>query len=181
MRKLIVSNIMSLDGFAEGPNSELDWVATDADFFAYALDMLNSVDTLLFGRKTYLHMAAFWPSAPTGPIADKMNSLPKIVFSSTLTSVDWKNSTLTEDDAGIQIARHKQLSGGDMVILGSASLAASLLQDELIDEYRVILNPILLGAGKPLFPNILKRLKLKLSRTQTLASGVVILYYHPQF
>ena len=177
MRKVIVSNLMSLDGFFEGPNHELDWFVVDEEFFAYARDMLRGVDTILFGRKTYQHMADYWPSAPREEIADQMNNLPKIVFSRTLESVEWQNSTLVKNDAVAEISKLKQLPGKDMVILGSASLASFLLQRGLIDEYRVILNPVFLGCGRPLFQDVKQRLRLKLSRTKLFGSGVVVLYY----
>jgi dihydrofolate reductase len=177
MRKVIVSNLMSLDGFFEGPNHELDWFVVDEEFFAYARDMLRGVDTIVFGRKTYQHMADYWPSAPADEIADQMNNLPKIVFSRTLESAEWQNSTLVKSDAIAEISKLKQLPGKDMVILGSASLASFLLQQGLIDEYRVILNPVLLGSGRPLFQDVKQRLRLKLSRTKLFGSGVVVLYY----
>jgi dihydrofolate reductase len=177
MRKVIVSNLMSLDGFFEGPNHELDWFVVDEEFFEYARDMLRGVDTILFGRKTYQHMADYWPSAPAEEIADQMNNLPKIVFSRTLESAEWQNSTLVKNDAVAEISKLKQLPGKDMVILGSASLASFLLQRGLIDEYRVILNPVLLGSGSPLFQDVNQRLRLKLSRTKLFGSGVVVLYY----
>jgi dihydrofolate reductase len=177
MRKVIVSNLMSLDGFFEGPNHELDWFVVDEEFFAYARDMLRGVDTIVFGRKTYQHMADYWPSAPAEEIADQMNNLPKIVFSRTLESAEWQNSTLVKSDAIAEISKLKQLPGKDMVILGSASLASFLLQQGLIDEYRVILNPVLLGSGRPLFQDVKQRLRLKLSRTKLFGSGVVVLYY----
>jgi dihydrofolate reductase len=145
---------MSLDGFFEGPNHELDWFVVDEEFFAYARDMLRGVDTILFGRKTYQHMADYWPSAPAEEIADQMNNLPKIVFSRTLESAEWQNSTLVKNDAVAEISKLKQLPGKDMVILGSASLASFLLQRGLIDEYRVILNPVFLGSGSPLFQDV---------------------------
>ncbi len=176
MRRIIVSNLMSLDGFFEGPNHELDWFVVDEEFFAYARDMLRSVDTIVFGRKTYQHMANYWPSAPAEEIADQMNNLPKIVFSGTLQSAEWKNSILVKSDAAAEISRLKQLPGKDMVILGSASLASFLLQRGLIDEYRVILNPVFLGSGRPLFQDVKQRLRLKLSRTKLFGSGVVVLY-----
>src|ERR1700685_76294 len=94
MRRIIVSNVMSLDGFFERPNKRLDWVITDNEFFDYAKGLLRSVDTLLFGKTTYQHMAAHWPTAPSDEIADQMNNLPKVVFSTTLKNVAWQNSRL---------------------------------------------------------------------------------------
>lgn len=179
MRRLIVSNMMSLDGFFEGPNRELNWHVVDDEFFGYATEMLRSVDTILFGRTTYELMAKYWPAAPKDEIADKMNGLPKIVFSKTLDKADWKNCRLVRGDAAEEISKLKQMPGKDkdMVILGSATLASDLLQRGLIDEYRVILNPVLLGAGNPLFKGIERGLKLALRETKQLRSGVVILYY----
>lgn len=177
MRKIIVSNLMSLDGFFEDANRTLSWFVPDEEFSEYARQMLRAVDTILFGRRTYEHMAAYWPSAPADEIAEKMNGLSKIVFSRTLQAVDWNNSKLVRGNAAEEAARLKQLPGRDMVILGSALLASSLLQAGLIDEYRVIITPVLLGTGNPLFSDIREPLKLRLSNTQTLGSGVVVLYY----
>ncbi len=179
MRRVIVSNVMSLDGFFEGPNKEFNWFVPDEEFFEYARKMLRAVDTLLFGRVTYQHMAAYWPHAPADEIADKMNNLPKVVFSETLQNAEWNHSRLVRGDAAKEVARVKKLSGGDLLILGSAALASSLLQARMIDEYRIIIDPILLGAGNPLFQTIKGKLKLKLLGTQTLGSGVVILSYGP--
>jgi dihydrofolate reductase len=177
MRKVIVSNVASLDGFFEGPNRELDWFIVDEEFLAYAKDMLRSADTLLFGRTTYLHMAGYWPFAAKDEIADHMNNLTKIVFSGTLEKAEWNNSRLVRTDATEEVVQLKQQPGKDIVILGSATLASSLLQQGLIDEYRVILSPVLLGAGNPLFKGIKQTLRLKLQQTKLFASGVVVLYY----
>ena len=177
MRRLFVSNLMSLDGFSEGANHELDWPVVEEEFFGYAREMLRGVDAILFGRLTYLHTAGYWPSAPRDEIADRMNSLPKIVFSRTLTAAEWSNSRLVRGEAAAEVAKLKEHPGKDLVILGSASLASSLLQANLIDEYRVILNPVVLGAGRPLFKSIRERIPMKLTDTRVLGSGVVVLYY----
>lgn len=178
MRRVIVSCMMSLDGFFEGPNRELDWHVVDEELLAYAAGMLGSVDTILFGRTTYEHMAAYWPTAPSGPIADKMNSLPKIVFSRTLPGAAWGPVTLVRGDAAAEVARLKQLPGGAMLV-GGAALASSLLQTGLIDEYRVLLNPVILSSGNPMFRNFHARMKLKLGDLRRFHSGVVMLTYHP--
>jgi len=177
MRRVIASNLVSLDGFFEGPNKELDWFVIDEEFLEYAKTLLRTADTILFGRETYKHMASYWPSAPPDEIANKMNSLAKVVFSKSLPTVEWNNSRLVPDNAVQEVAKLKQLPGGDILIFGSAALASSLLQAGLIDEYRVILNPILIGSGNPLFPNIKERIRLRLSKTQLFGSGVVVLYY----
>jgi dihydrofolate reductase len=177
MCKIIVSNLVSLDGFFEGPNNELDWHVIDTEFFDYAKDMLRAADTLVFGATTYEMMAAYWPTAPPDEIADKMNGLPKIVFSQTLQKVDWNNSRLIRNNAGEEISKLKQQPGKDILILGSATLASSLLQLGLIDEYRVILNPVLIGQGKPLFRGITEKIRMKLLSAKVFGSGVVLLRY----
>jgi dihydrofolate reductase len=179
MRRLIVSNLMSLDGFFEGPNKNIDWFMVDEEFFDYAREMLRAADTLLFGRATYEHMAAYWPAAPSDEIADKMNGLPKLVASRTLQQTSWNNSKVIKGNVAEEIANLKQTPGKDIVLLGSSILASSLLQEGLIDEYRVILVPLLLGRGSPLFKNITKQIRFKLGETKLLKSGVTILYYQP--
>jgi dihydrofolate reductase len=177
MRKIIVSNLMSLDGFFEGPLHELDWFVFDQAAFQYSAELLNAVDTILFGRVTYQYMAAYWPSAPSDAIADKMNSLPKVVFSSTLQNLEWTNSRLATGNAAEEVSRLKQQPGRDMVVLGSAKLASSMLQAGLVDEYRVLLAPVLIGRGTPLFQGITEILNLKLMATKPLTSGVTVLSY----
>ena len=177
MRKVIVSNLASVDGFFEGPNKELDWHVVDDEFHEYAKDMLRRADVLLFGAATYKLMAAYWPNAPADEIADKMTSLPKIIFSKTLKKADWNNSRVVSGDIQEEISRLKKESGKDLVVLGSAKLASFLLQLGLADEYRVIVNPVLLGKGSPLFADIPERIRSKLQATKVLASGVVILSY----
>jgi len=177
MRRLIVSNLMSLDGFFEGPNKNIDWFMVDEEFFEYAKEMLCAADTLLFGRATYEHMAGYWPTAPSDEIADKMNGLAKLVASRTLQQVSWNNSKLIKGNVAEEIAKLKRKPGKDIVLLGSSILASSLLQEGLIDEYRVILAPLLIGSGSPLFKDISKQIKFKLQKTKLLKSGVIVLYY----
>lgn len=150
----------------------------DDEFFDYAKEMLRAADTLLFGRATYEHMAAYWPPAPPDEIADKMNGLPKLVASRTLQQVIWNNSKLIKGNVADEIAELKRMPGKDVVLLGSSILASSLLQEGLIDEYRVILVPLLLGCGSPLFKDIAKKIEFKLEKTRLLKSGVVVRYYH---
>src|SRR5580693_6485584 len=120
----------------------MDWIILDGEFFAHANDMLRSADTLLFGRTTYLHMAGYWPFAAKDEIADRMNTLAKVVFSGTLERAQWNNSRLVKTDAAEEVLRLKQQPGKDIVILGSATLASFLLQQGLTDEYRMIPNPV---------------------------------------
>ncbi len=177
MRKVIVSNVASLDGFFESRSKELDWVVTDAEFFDYAKGLLRTVDTLLFGRATYLHMANYWPTAPVDEIAGKMNNLPKIVFSKTLQKAEWNNSRLVASNIEEEVSRLKGQPGKDMVIFGSAMLASYLLRWGLVDEYRVILQPVLLGSGSPLFRDITERIRMKLISVRSFGSGVVLASY----
>jgi dihydrofolate reductase len=177
MRKLLVSNVMSFDGFFAGPNGELDWHVVDNEFFAYAAEMLRSIDTIILGRLTYEVMFAHWPSAPKDEIAEKMNGSAKVVFSRTLDKADWNNTTLLKGDLVDEVSKLKRLPGKDMVVLGSASIASPLLEAGLVDDYRVIINPVLLGRGKPLFTGIETQISLKLLGTKLFGSGVVLLRY----
>jgi len=185
MRKVLLSNLVTLDGFFAGPKGELDWHIVDEEFNQYAIDLLSKVDALLFGKVTYQLMADYWPAAATNPstpksdveIADKMNNLPKIVFSKTLQEVKWNNSRLVKDNIAEEISKMKQQPGKDMVIFGSGSVVSTFMQHGLIDEYRIIVNPVVLGNGKPLFKGINGKQNLKLLKTKVLGSGVVILYY----
>jgi dihydrofolate reductase len=183
MRKVILSNLVSVDGFFAGPNGELDWFIVDEKFNDYANDLLSKVDALLFGRLTYQLMADYWPSPSATRddplIADKMNNLPKIVFSKTLHKVEWNNSRLVKENVADEISTMKQQPGKDMVIFGSGSIVSSFIQLGLIDEYRIIVIPVVLGKGKPLFKDINDKHNLILLKTKVLGSGVVILYYQP--
>jgi len=183
VRKIIVSNFVSLDGYIAGPNGELDWHIVNKEFLDYAEDMLNSVDTILFGRVTYEMMAAYWPKpepkANDPVIASKMNGLPKIVFSKTLDKVEWKNSTLVKDNIKETMLQLKQQPGKDIVILGSGSIVSAFTQMGIIDEYRIIINPVILGAGKTQFSESLDKKTLKLADMQRFSSGVIVLYYQP--
>ena len=183
MRKVIVSMMVTLDGFFAGPNGEIDWHVVDDEFNEYADDFLSSVDTLLFGRVTYQLMADYWPSpsATTDDpiIADKMNQLHKIAFSKTLEKVEWNHSRLVKGNIAEEIAKLKQQPGKDMAIFGSGSIVSTFTQLGLIDEYRIIVNPVVLGSGKPLFKGIYDKLNLKLLKTKTFRSGNIMLCYQP--
>jgi dihydrofolate reductase len=187
MRKVILSNEVTLDGFFAGPNGELDWQTVDEESHQYAIDLLGHVDALLFGRVTYQLMADAWPAAATNPstpksdleIADKMNNLPKIVFSKTLQEVKWNNSRLVKENIAEEISKMKQQPGKDMVIFGSGSIVSTFMQHGLIDEYRIIVNPVVLGNGNPLFKGINGKQNLKLLNTKVFDSGIVILFYEP--
>lgn len=183
MRKLFVFNLVTLDGYFEGPNRDISWHNVDAEFNEYAIDMLNSVDTLLFGRVTYDLMAGFWPTPDAiknDPIvAGKMNSLSKIVFSKTLEKAEWNNTRLVKSNIEEEIKKMKNQAGMGIALLGSGSIMSELAQCGLIDEYRIMVNPIILGNGNPLFKGIKDRIKLKLEKTRSFRNGNVLLYYQP--
>ena len=184
MRKVILQEMVSLDGYYEGPNREIDWHNVNVEFNEYAINFLNSVDILLFGRVTYELMAGYWPteSATTDDpiVAGKMNSLSKIVVSKTLDKADWNNTRLIKENIAEEIIKLKKQDGKDIAIFGSSDLSLTLIQHELIDEFSIFINPIVLGSGKPLFNGIKDRLKLKLIRTKTFKSGNVLLCYEPE-
>ena len=155
----------------------------DDEFIGEAIDLLNSVDTLLFGRVTYQMMAAYWPT-PAGIeddpiIAERMNNLPKIVFSPTLETVEWENSRLVKGNIAEEVEKLKGQAGKDMAIFGSSDLAVALAKFGLIDEYRIIVNPVVLGSGKTLLQGFNERLKLKLMEVKQFSSGTVLLCYQP--
>ena len=183
MKKIIVSNYVSLDGFIAGPNGEIDWFLWDEETADYSKGLLSSIDTILFGRVTYELMAGYWPNAAPPAedpvIIEAMNNLPKIVFSKTLERTDWKNTRLVKEINKGEILKIKKQAGKDIVIYGSGSIVSALTQMGLIDEYRLFVNPVVLGKGKPMFKGLNNRLKLKLSLTNTFRCGVVLLHYEP--
>ncbi len=184
MRKIFISNFVSLDGYLAGPGGDLSWHNVNDEFIKYAEDMLESVDTILFGRLTYEMMAAYWPAehAVTNDpiIAGKMNTLPKIVFSKTLDQADWENSTIIKDDIEAKVKQLKELPGKDMVILGSGTIVSALTEMGLIDEYNILINPVILGEGKPHFTGIADRKQLELMDMKRFSSGLVLLTYQPK-
>ncbi len=181
MRTLYIFDMITLDGFFEGTNCELDWHNVDDEFNDFAIDQLNRTDLLLFGRVTYELMASYWPTPEAiknDPIvAGKMNSLPKIVCSRTLEKAEWSNTTLINGNIAEEVLRLKRLPGKDIAIFGSSDLSLTLVQHGLIDEYRIIINPVVLGAGKPLFKGIDDRLNLQLLKVKKFNSGNVLLCY----
>ena len=184
MRKLIMWNMVTLDGFFEGTKSwDLDWhnYVWGDDLEKFSLDQLKTAGMLLFGRITYQGMAAYWTTAQgeQGEVANLMNSLPKVAFSHTLERADWQNTTLVRENAEQAVVELKQQPGKDLFIFGSATLCSSLMQAGLIDEYRLGLNPLVLGGGTPLFKPGLAQWKMRLLEARPLKSGVALLRYEP--
>ncbi len=183
MRKLLVFNLISVDGYFEGTNHEIDWHVVDEEFNDYAINQLKGFGAILFGRVTYQMMEKFWltPYAiETDPIvANLMNNSTKFVFSNSLEEANWNNTTLVRGSASQKIQDLKQQGGNDLVIFGSGSLVSSLTKERLIDEYRLIVNPVVLGSGNSMFTGLNGRLKLKLIDTSIFKSGNVLLCYEP--
>lgn len=183
MRKVRFFMLISVDGYFEGPEKELNWHNVDEEFNEFAIDQLDSVDTLLFGKVTYEMMASYWstPAAKSDDpiVAEKMNTIDKIVFSKTLSSAAWQNTRLIKGNFVDEITRLKQKPGKDLIIFGSSDLAVTFIENDLIDEYRIMINPVALGGGKPLFKGIPNKLNLKLINSKIFKSGNVLLYYTP--
>jgi dihydrofolate reductase len=183
MRKLLSFMVVTLDGYYEGPEGEFDWPNVDDEFNEFAISQMNDIGMLVFGRATYEGMASYWPTPAAleddPAIAARMNSIPKVVFSSTLDSADWENSTLVTGNAAEAIAELKQQPGKDLAMFGSPTLTASLIEQGLVDELRVMVQPILLGAGKSLFAALHHRVPVALERTTVFRSGNVLLHYRP--
>lgn len=182
-RKLISFMVVTLDGYYEGPNGEFDFWNIDDQFNEFSVSQLNDIDTLVFGRVTYEGMAGYWPTPAAQQydpaIADRMNTIEKVVFSTTLEKADWQNTTLVKDDPVDAIADLKQQPGKYLALFGSPSLTTSLLEHGLVDELRVMVHPILVGAGKSLFWTLKDHVRLELTQTTTFSSGNVVLTYRP--
>ena len=187
MKKIIVFNLVSVDGFFAGLNGEIDWHMVDDEFNRFAIEQTSTFDTILFGRVTYKLFENYWPTVATDlsiskedrEIAHTINSINKIVFSKTLDKVIWENTKLSHKIIPEEIIKLKQQPGKDIVIFGSGTIVQSLTNLNLIDEYRLLLNPVVLGKGKPLFSNMQNKLTLKLLKTKTFKSGNVLLCYKP--
>ncbi len=184
MRKLIMWNLVTLDGMFEGPRSwDLDWhqYVWGPELEQLSIEQLRTADMLLFGRITYEGMAAYWQTAQgeLAEVADFMNKLPKAVFSRTLQSADWNNTRLIQHNAVREILTLKQQGAGNLFVFGSAGLCTTLIEHALFDEYRLAMVPVVLGAGNPLFKPGPKRLNLQLIEARPLGKGCVMLRYQP--
>jgi dihydrofolate reductase len=183
MRKIILSMSVSLDGFIEGPDRQIDWHMVDDELHSHFNEQLSTMSAFLSGRVTHELMAAFWPTADSDPsstapvveFAGIWRDMPKIVFSRTLERADW-NTTIMREVAVEEIMALKAQPGGDMA-LGGADLASAFMQLDLIDEYRLYVNPIVIGRGKPLFQASDATIHLRLVETRTFGNGVVLLRY----
>jgi dihydrofolate reductase len=181
MRKLIATMNMTLDGFCDHTA-----MIADDEIHQHYNDLLSNTDTLIYGRITYQLMESYWPSVVKNPTGNKpmdefavlIDNISKIVFSRTLKNVDWKNTKLEKEVIKEKILELKQQAGKN-ILVGSPSLILSLMQLDLIDEYQLSVQPIVLGSGLPLFKNVKDRVNLKLLKTKTFGCGAVTLYYEP--
>ena len=183
MRKIFAFIMTTLDGYYEGPNQEFDFWVVDEEFEEFSVEQLDEVDALLFGRVTYEGMAAYWPTPAAErddpSVAAKMNGLSKIVVSRSLEKPEWANTRLIKDYITQELIALKLQPGKDIAILGSSDLTVSLLELGLVDEVRIMVNPVVLGAGKSVFRTAGERISLKLLKSRPFNSGNVLLYYQP--
>ena len=184
MRKIVAFEQVSLDGFFVDAKGDMSWAhKQDAEWNAFTAGNAGGNGALLFGRKTYDMMASFWPSPmamQTMPqVAEGMNRLAKFVASRTLDSASWANTTVVKGDLVTSIGEIKRSAGPDLVILGSGSIVSQLAGAHLIDEFQIIVNPLVLGQGRTLFEGVTEKIPLKLIKTRAFSNGNVILYYEP--
>lgn len=190
MPKLILSMMVSLDNRIAGPDGNLDWFRTDAEFEQELLDLLRNVDGMIFGRVAYQLLSEYWPTAGTtsdqapGGFTSKqveiefaglMNSVPKIVYSRTLREASWGPVTIANRLDAADVARRKREARKDLVLFAGGKLASAFAQLDLFDAYRLMIHPTIVGNGAPLFTGLTEARGLELKRTKTFASGVVLL------
>ena len=186
MRKVTMLNRISLDGFYAGPKGEIDWFIHEAEVDKAAHELMDP-DTLLLGRVTYQMFESYWPpvakdpNAPEGAriLANELNEMTKVVFSKTLKEVTWENSKLVHGDVAAEVRQLKQGAGPDIAIFGSGTIVQQLADKGLIDEYLVVVTPVVLGVGKPLFKEV-KKSNLELLETRSFKSGNVLLHYRTE-
>ncbi len=187
MAKIYLFMMVSTDGYFEGKNHDLSWHNVDNEFNEFAVQQTGETGTLLFGRKTYELMSGFWPTEharQTDPVvAEQMNTTPKIVFSKTLASLKeiphWENARLVKELVKEDLQQLKTGASKDIAIFGSNALCVSMMELGLVDEFRLMVNPVALGEGSPLFGGLHNRFQLELFNTRTFKSGNVLLYYRP--
>ena len=188
MRKIKLQMQLSLDGFVCGPNGEMDWMVSEWDktIKNYAVELTDSADTFLMGRQAGEGMAMYWPTVASNPeskdiekwLADKINSLPKVVFSKTVISIKWTNTRVANDIVE-EVKELKREPGKDIIVYGGAQTATAFIRANLIDEYHLFMNPVIIGKGKTIF-SVTDKLNLKLVDTTSGASGIVVLHYVPE-
>jgi dihydrofolate reductase len=189
MRKIKLQMQLSLDGFVCGPNGEMDWMVWEWDDILknYAGELTKSADTFLMGRNTGEGMAVYWPTVAGNPeskeedkwMADRLNNSPKVIFSQTVTSINWTNARVSNDIVE-EVRELKKEPGKDIMLYGGAKLVSSFIRENLIDEYHLFINPAIIGKGKTIFGNLKEKMSLKLVKATPSTTGIVILHYTPQ-
>jgi dihydrofolate reductase len=190
MRKVVIQEFVSLDGLAAGPNDSVDFIPAstggDRKFGQEQVALMDTTDTLLLGRATYSMFAGFWPNVTEGEekeFADKFNGLAKVVFSKSLQRAPWgkwKEGKIVPGSVTDEVAKLKQQPGKNMLVSGSISIAQSLIDAGLVDEYRLVVCPVVLGKGRPLFREGAKPIDMKLTKANVLDRGAVSLIYSPR-
>lgn len=187
MRKVSVFNNVSLDGYYTDPNNDYLWAhegGNDPELIEFTKSNARGENALVFGRVTYEVMVSWWPTPAAAKampeVAKGMNDAPKYVFSRTLTSAEWSNTTLLKGDPGQEIARIKQTPGPDLTVLGSGQIVAQLAEARLLDEIQLLVCPVMLGSGKSMFAGVTGKPRWKLTRSKTFQNGRVFVAYVPQ-
>ncbi len=180
---------MSLDGFVSGPQGEMNWLVWDWDNVLknYVALLTDSADTFLMGRATGEGMAVYWPTVPANPeskeeekwMAEKLNNSPKIIFSRTVTHINWTNARVANDIVE-EVKELKKEPGKDIILYGGAEIVSSFICENLIDEYHLFINPVIIGEGKTIFKNVRETMGLKLVNTIQSNTGIVILQFVPE-
>ncbi len=183
MRKLNVFNFITLNGYYEGPKHDISWHRHGIEEHKYSDDSLKAESTLLFGRRTYEMMYSFWPTPMAVEMypetAKGMNKSEKIVFSNSLKKAEWNNTKVIGGNIAEEMTRLKKTKGKDMTVLGSGSIVSIFADAGLIDSYQIMIDPVAIDKGTPIFKGIQHKLDLKLTDTKTFKSGVVLLSYKP--
>jgi dihydrofolate reductase len=184
MPKLVAYTSVSLDGYFTDANGDMSWAHKhDPEWQAFVSANASGGGQLLFGRVTYELMAGFWPTtlaAQSNPVvAERMNNLRKFVFSRKLDQVTWNNTTLLKGDLAAEVRKLKQEPGPNIVVMGSGSVVAQLAEAGLIDEYQIVLNPIVVGGGRTMFEGVKRKLPMKLASSRAFGNGNVVLFYQP--
>jgi dihydrofolate reductase len=183
MRKLVIFNFTTLNGYFAGPGGDLSWHRHGEEESKFASESVGQGGVLLFGRITFEHMVSYWPTPQAmqqmPAVAEGMNKAEKIVFSRTMKKTDWQNTRIISEDVVDAVRQLKQMPGKDMCVLGSGSIITQLADAGLIDQYQFMVDPVALGDGTPTFRGLPRKLDLKLISTRAFKSGVVLLSYQP--
>jgi dihydrofolate reductase len=184
MSRLTVFNSVSLDGYFTDKNGDISWAhRSDPEFDKFSADNAGGEAVLLFGRITYELMVSYWPTPQAmkdlPAVAEGMNKLPKVVFSRTLEKASWSNARVVRGEIAAEVRKMKQQPGPDVVLMGSGTIVSQLTGAGLIDEYQIVLVPIVLGGGRTMFDGVADRVSLKLKKTRPFSNGNIVLWYEP--